>query len=61
MKTDNNLVTHSAFLDTPAKCAKGELISNLVDSAREKRGVLRRLAARVELESAPQASAVATR
>ena len=46
---------------TLAKCAKAELINILVELAGEDRRVLRRLAARIELESPPRELAAATR
>jgi hypothetical protein len=44
-----------------AKCAKNRLIDLLVELAGEDRGVLRRLAARIDLEATPQELTVATR
>jgi uncharacterized Zn finger protein len=46
---------------TLAKCAKAELVDLLVELAGEDRRVLRRLAARMELESSPRELAAATR
>ena len=46
---------------TLARCTKGELIDILVELADEDRKVLRRLAARLELESPPLEVAAATR
>jgi hypothetical protein len=60
-KIANSTAAAPRLRRTLAKCAKAELINILVELAGEDRSVLRRLAARLELESPPQELAAATR